>query len=372
MNRETRRTFLERTVALGASLSALRLGAKASAQVSGTTTTFGQPAREFMAMLGLRFPIVQAALSGAGGPELASAVADAGALGALALTPETPDAAERVVRQVKAATKGAFFVNYVLRSDPPSLPRVLDAGAPVIQFSWGMPSAEHVRRIRAATAKFGIQVTGAGSARTALDLGADYLVCQGMEAGGHVQGIRPLDETLDEVLREVERARRRAPVVACGGIVTGAQIRDVLRRGAAGAALGTRFVATRESRAHAEYKRALVEARDGRDTVCTTCFSKGWSNVPHRILRANPTYQMWEAAGCPPEGGRPGEADVVAHAADGSPIERYRVNPPVDGMTGTVLEMGTFAGGGVGEVRDVPPAGELVARLWREYEEAGA
>jgi nitronate monooxygenase len=312
---------------------------------------------------------VQAALAGAGGPELAIAVADAGALGSLALTRESPEAAERLVRQVRAATRGAFFVNYVLRAEPPSLPRALEAGPPAVQFSWGMPTTEHVRLVRAAGAKLGVQVTGAGSARTALELGADYLVCQGLEAGGHVQASRPLDETLDDVLAEVRRVRAGVPVVAAGGIATGRDVRRALSRGAAAAALGTRFVATRESRAHPDYKRALVEAQGGHDTVLTTCLNKGWPNAPHRILRGNGTFRMWEAAGSPPAGGRPGESDVVARAASGAPVERYTVAVPEDGMTGEILSLGTFAGAGVGDVRDTPPAGELVHRIWLEYQQ---
>jgi len=367
----SRRAFVTRGLAFGAALRGLP-----SAEMllggarSGEGNLTSQGTEDFRTLFGLRYPLVQAALAGAGGPELAIAVADAGALGSLALTRESPEAAERLVRQVKAATRGAFFVNYVLRAEPPSLARALEARPPAVQFSWGMPTAEHVRLVRAAGAKLGVQVTGAGSARTALELGADYLVCQGMEAGGHVQAVRPLDETLDEVLREVSRVRAGVPVVASGGMASGRDIRRALSRGASGAALGTRFVATRESRAHPDYKRVLVEARDARDTVLTTCLNKGWPNAPHRILRANTTFQRWEAAGSPPAGNRPGESDVVARAVNGTPLERYMVAVPETGMTGDILALGTFAGTAVGEVRDLPPAGELVHRLWREYEQA--
>jgi nitronate monooxygenase len=269
--------------------------------------------------------------------------------------------------------EGTFFVNFVLAVDPPFDPRsfdhALEAGAPVVQFSWGIPSPEHVGKVRAAHAKFGVQVTSAGSARAALNAGADYLVCQGIEAGGHVQATRPLQEQLVEVLNEVRRVRAAVPVLASGGISTGYDLHRVMARGAAGAVLGTRFVATRESRAHPEYKRALLAA-EGHDTVYTTCLSKGWPNAPHRILR-NPTFTMWEAAGCPPAGRRPGETDIVARDADNS-YERYRTRAPLESMTGAVMEMGTYAGTGVGSVRDLPAAGDLVRRLWREFQQGKA
>ena len=329
------------------------------------------PNAAFRALLGLRYPIVQAPTNGPAGPELAVAVADAGALAAVPLTWQTPEAALALVRQVRAATKGVFFVNYVLAVDPPfdprSLDRALEAGAPVVQFSWGIPSAEYVEKVRAARAKFGVQVTSAASARAALDAGADYLVCQGIEAGGHVQATRPLQEQLDEVLEQVRRIRAGVPVVASGGIATGRDIWRVMARGAAGAMLGTRFVATRESRAHPDYKRALIAAA-GNDTVYTTCLSKGWPNAPHRMLR-NPTFTMWEAAGCPPAGRRPGEADVVAHDGDVT-LERYMTRAPLESMTGAVMDLAPYAGMGVGRVRDVPPAGDLIRRLWRECQQA--
>jgi nitronate monooxygenase len=223
----SRRDFVRRGVALGGALGGLQvantlLGGAISADAAVPSgSEINQSAQDFRALFGLRYPLAQAALAGAGGPELAVAVAEAGALGSLALTREAPESAERVVRQVKAATRGAFFVNYVLRAEPPSLARALEAAPPAVLFSWGMPTAEHVRLVRAAGAKLGVQVTGAGSARRALDLGADYLVCQGLEAGGHVQASRPLDETLNEVLGQVSRARPGVPVVAAGGIATG-------------------------------------------------------------------------------------------------------------------------------------------------------
>jgi len=100
--------------------------------------------------------------------------------------------------------------------------------------------------MRSAGAKFGVQVASAIGAQSALDLGADYLVCQGIEAGGHVQSSTVLYELLPKVL---ERAQS-TPVLAAGGIGHGRKIREALLAGASGAMLGTRFVANaRESRA---------------------------------------------------------------------------------------------------------------------------
>lgn len=357
----SRRRFIQRSIAFGVSLSAFPPESEVRANEDVLDEKSNDSTNDFTTMFNLRYPIVQAPTAGPAGPALVIAIAEAGAMGGLPLTWDSPDDAYSAVKQVLAATKGSFFVNYVLTFEPRSLDRALDAGARAVQFSWGMPSTDVVRKIRAAGAKFGIQVTSGESARTARDLGADYLVCQGTEAGGHVHASRTLSEALHEVLA----VRAGAPVLASGGIATGHDIRKVISRGAAGAVLGTRFVATQESLAHADYKRALLAA-DARDTVLTVCLTKGWVNAPHRILR-NGTFTMWEAAGCPPEGQRPGERDVVAHRANGDPLERYAVNPPTEGMTGAVVDLGMYAGQGVGSVKDIPAAGDLVRRLWREY-----
>jgi nitronate monooxygenase len=243
-----------------------------------------------------------------------------------------------------------------------ALRTALDAGAPIVQFSWGVPTKEAISAIRAADAKLGIQVTSSESARAALDLGADYLVCQGTEAGGHVQATRGLYETLPTVLDEA----KQKPVIASGGIGNGQGIRKALLAKASGAMLGTRFVATIESHAHPDYKQAIVAAH-ARDTALTICFQDGWPAM-HRALR-NRTFVMWDSAGCPSPGRRPGEGDVVATGPDGKFL-RYSSWAPGRELQGAPVEMALYAGLSVEFVKDLPRAGELVERLWRECETA--
>jgi nitronate monooxygenase len=217
--------------------------------------------------------------------------------------------------------------------------------------------------IRQAGAKLRIQVTSAESARAALDVGADYLVCQGTEAGGHVQASRGLYETLPIVLREA----KGKPVVASGGIGNGQAVRTALLAGASAAMLGTRFVATIESNAHPDYKQALLPAH-ARDTALTICFQDGWPAL-HRALR-NRTFVMWESAGCPSPGGRPGEGELLTTRTSGEKVLRYSAYVPDRDFHGAPREMALMAGLGVEYVKDLPAAGELVQRLWRECETA--
>jgi nitronate monooxygenase len=356
-----RREFIRRTA-----IAAAALGTRAASPLSAQERVAAMPtprAAALMAAFGLKYPIFNAGMGGLASPQLAAAVSNAGGLGATGVTNFAADVVRGVVSRIKAATDRPFAVNYLLaydRSGLSTLSAALEAGAPVIQFAWGIPSNDAVSAIRTARAKFAVQVGSAAGAKRALDLGADYLICQGTEAGGHVQATTPLGEALPRVLEEA----KNIPVLAGGGIANGQAIRQALVAGASGVLIGTRFLATKEASAHDEYKNALTRAKAS-DTVLTVCFQDGWVNAPHRVLR-NRTFEMWEAAGCPPPGRRPGEGDAVATRPNGRQDLRYGLTAPVPGMTGTVTDLAMYAGRGVDAIKDVPGAGELVERLWKE------
>jgi nitronate monooxygenase len=314
---------------------------------------------DFIARFGLRYPILQAPTGSIAGPELAIAVTNAGGMGALALTWTPPDLAAKYVQRVREAASGPFLVNFALAFPPLALSAALEQGAPIVSFSWGDP-APFIAQVRSAGAKWGVQVTNEAGARYALALGADFLICQGIEAGGHVQSTTLLHSLLPRLVKAVGAT----PVIASGGMATGADIARVLQQGASAAMLGTRFVATQESRAHEGYKQKLVQSTAD-DAALTTCFEGGWPYAAHRVLR-NATLEAWEAAGCPPVGQRPGEGDVTGATPQGEPIYRYEDTAPRIGFTGDIEAMCLYAGTGCGSIQDVPPAGEIMQRLWEE------
>lgn len=352
-----RREFLGQAAALAAGLTACRPHSHV-AQPNMPT----QRASAFMRAFELNYPISNAGMGGNATPELAVAVSNAGGIGSIGTgTGTSGDVVRQRVAQTKAGTDRPFAVNYLLRSNPYTVPVALDAGAPIIQFAWGIPSSEIAAAIRRAGAKMAIQVASVGGARLAVDAGADYIICQGTEAGGHVQAT----SKLYDVLPGVVEAAQSVPVLAAGGIAKGTHIRRALLAGAAGALIGTRFIATREAGSHHEYKAALVRAESA-DTVITTCFQDGWINAPHRVLR-NRTLEMWEAAGCPPPGMRPGEGDAIAtNTITGATVRRYNLTPPSPDHRGSLMEMALYAGEGVDAIDDIPSAAELMAVLWRE------
>ncbi|MFI5385666.1 MAG: NAD(P)H-dependent flavin oxidoreductase [Fimbriimonadales bacterium] len=311
----------------------------------------------------LRYPIWQAPTASLAGPELAAAVSKAGGMGSMALTWTSPEQSAEQVRQVRAQTTNPFFVNFALAFPPTSLDASLDAGAPIVTFSWGDPEP-YLPKVRKAGAMIGIQVTNVAGVHRAIEQGADFLICQGNEAGGHVQSNTPLWELLPRIVE----AASDVPVMASGGIARGREIAKALSLGAKGAILGTRFVASQESRAHADYKRQLVETLG--ETALTVCFDGGWPYSAHRVLR-NSTLEAWEAAGSPAVGSRPGEGETVATTAGREAILRYEDTAPKQGYTGDIEAMCLYAGTSCSEIDDIPSAGELMERLWRECREEG-
>ena len=248
----------------------------------------------------------------------------------------------------------------MLAFEPVALPAALELGVEFVTFSWGLPG-RLVKTAHCAGAHVGVQVGSVEGARRALDEGCDFLICQGIEAGGHVQSTTELRELLPAVVA----VARSIPVAAAGGLADEADVAEVRSLGASAALLGTRFLASAESFAHPAYKEALVGARSA-DTVLTGCFDGGWPYALHRVLR-NSTFKSWEDAGCPAKGYRPGDGEVLTTKARGPAVRRYDATPPNAGMEGEILSLCLYAGAGVGKITAIQPAAEIVRSLQRAF-----
>jgi nitronate monooxygenase len=271
-------------------------------------------------------------MGGVSGPGLADAVSAAGALGMLTAGPKTTPAELRA--DIEAATQrvGVGTLAWRLAEDPELLEVALAAEPAALAISAGDP-APYRARVRDAGVPLFVQVSSAEAARAAADAGADFVVAQGTDAGGHTGSVGTLP-LLEAVLAAVD-----VPVIAAGGIATGRGLAGVLAMGAAGAWIGTRFAATREALGSDERKRRIVAARET-DTIHTRVFDVAqglnWPpELPGRALRDEFT-ERWH--------GREEEL-----AASGPHDVSY-----------------LYAGSAVGAIEDVPAAGELVERLSTE------
>lgn len=310
--------------------------------------------------LGIDLPIVQAPMGGAVGPDIAVAAAEAGGLGMLALAWSSPDAVRAAIRATKRRTERPFGVNLVL--DAPQDERlaiVLDEGVRIVSLFWGDPSP-YIARIHDRGGLVMHTVASAAEAKRSVAAGADVIVAQGWEAGGHVWG----EVATLALVPAVVDAVAPVPVIAAGGIADGRGLAAVLALGASAAWIGTRFLATVEAESHPRYRELLLAAAETA-TVHTELFDIGWPDAPHRVLR-NATYDAWVAAGRPSAGGRPGEGEAIGRYPDGRPILRYDVESPKANTRGDLDAMCLYAGQGVGLVRDVRPAGDVVRSIAAE------
>ena len=305
-----------------------------------------------------RVPVVQAPIGPAATPALAAAVSEAGGIGSLGASWTEPGMLRAQIGDIRRRTERPFMVNLVLAFEQEErLELALAEGVELVSFSWGI-DAGLVARTHAAGATVLAQAGSAAEARAAVDAGCDVVVAQGVEAGGHVQGDTGMLALVEELARTLP-----VPVLAAGGIADGQGVAAAMAAGAAGAMLGTRFVATEEADVHAEWSARLVAAWAA-DTVLTGLFDGGWPGAPHRVLR-NSTYRRWDEAGRPPPGSRPGEGDVVAQSG-GIDIERYAADEPRRDTTGELEAMCLYAGRGVGRITSVEPAADVVSRIASE------
>jgi nitronate monooxygenase len=231
----------------------------------------------------------------------------------------------------------------------------LEEGVSLVSFFWGDP-APFVRRVHDAGALVASTVASATEALKAADAGVDIIVAQGWEAGGHVRG----QVATLPLVAAVTAALPDTPILAAGGIGDGRGVAAMLALGAAGAWIGTRFLASPEASIHPDYRERLLAA-DETDTAYTGLFDVGWPDAPHRVLR-NSTIGAWEQAGRPMAGLRPGEGEVLA-VGSRSRMIRYGSTTPGPDAEGEIEALSLWAGQSVGCVTAVKPAGDIVREL---------
>ncbi len=306
----------------------------------------------------LAVPIVQAGMGSVAGHELAAAVSEAGGLGTIAGA-RAAIAAE--LAAARALTGRPIAVNLLLPFVRPSDVEAAAAADVIVTF-WGAP-----RRLAATT--WIHQCGSVEEAKAAAYAGADAVIAQGVEAGGHVRGTTPAFELLEQVCAAVQ-----IPVLVAGGIVDAQGVQEGLEAGAVAAVVGTRFLVSEESHAHAEYKRRCIDAEE---TVLTELFGLGWPDAPHRVipnaatrrwLRQQDRVPFWIrkannaltrlATVMPPA------AQDRALSAQPPQLPFLVAQPPTeDGPEKLVDWRPLYAGANVGRIADIRPAAQLVTML---------
>ena len=297
----------------------------------------------FTRLVGCTVPIQLAGMGSILSPELAAAVSNAGALGQITFAGIEAADAEHRLNKLLSLTSKPFGVNLLIPYLDRDILKMSAGKARVIDFFWGDPDPELVKIAHEAGSLCSWQVGSVVEAMAAEKAGCDFIIAQGVEAGGHIRGTLGLIPLLTQVLDKVA-----VPVLGAGGIGSGRAMAAVLGAGAAGVRMGTRFIAAQESNAHPDYVRAIISAQ-AEDSVRTNRFEVECPLCPstHGVLRS-----ALDAA----------EAFDGSYVAEynGEPVAKFRGTPPYKGFSGNIGAMALYAGQSVGEVRGVQPAAEII------------
>jgi NAD(P)H-dependent flavin oxidoreductase YrpB (nitropropane dioxygenase family) len=301
----------------------------------------------FTELVGCSVPIQLAGMGNAR-RELAAAVARAGGLGMLGGVMQPADYLLGELEAIERETEGPVGVNFLMPFVDPQVVEAVAERAPVVDFFYGDPDPKLVETVRSRGALAAWQTGSAEEARAAAAADCDFVIAQGVEAGGHIRGSTGLLPLLDEVLDAVE-----VPVVAAGGVGTERGMAAALAAGADGVRVGTRFLAAEEADVHAAYAAALVEAGP-EDTVLTEAFSNMWPNAPHRVLRSSveAAQQLEDEF-----------VGEIEHAGHRQPVPRLSPPAPGRSASGRIDAMALYAGQSVGAVKRLQPAEVIVRDL---------
>jgi len=295
-------------------------------------------------LLNIEYPIVQGGMAWIGTWQLAAAVSEAGGLGLIGAGSAPTDWVKEQIDQVRAHTQRPFGVNVPLFNEQTE--QIIDAciqeRIPVLTTGAGNP-APYIELVKAAGITVMPVVASAALARRLERLGADAVIAEGQESGGHIGSV----STLALVPRVVDSVD--IPVIAAGGIADGRGLVAALALGAAGVQMGTRFVCSKECIAHQEYKQTIIKA--GERSTMVTGLSLGH---PVRCIR-NPMTRDFEKM----EQNGISEEDIMAFGAG-----KLRMAA----IEGDVTHGSVMAGQISGLVADVLPAKEIVQRIVAEAE----
>ena len=325
-------------------------------------------ANRFSQRFGLDYPFASAAMAFAGmTPELAIAVCRAGGLGAVGAGIMPPEALRGVIQAIRSATATPFNINFITCFDNDAQIRVCaEEQVPVVSFHWGHPAAVHLQLLGDAGVSVWEQVGSAETARRAAGDGVEVIIAQGQEAGGHnYQGL-PTFVLVPEIVDAVDGAM----VLAAGGISDGRGAAAALALGADGVWVGTRLLASPEAFVHPDY-RARVLAASGADTVFSAIFGPEFPHFNPMRVQKNRLVAEWND-----------RLDEVPQDRSGLPVigqsdlggmlhekRKFDFTLAVPSTTGDMEEMPWLMGQGVGLVRDVRPAGDIVESMMGEAAE---
>ena len=309
------------------------------------------------AFLGARYAIMGGAMSWVSERHLVSALSNAGAFGVIACGAMEPPRLAEEIAGTQALTTKPFGVNLITMH--PRLDQLVDtclaAKVSHIVFAGGIPPGTAIKKAKDGGAKVICFAPALALAKRLIRAGADALVIEGSEAGGHI-GPVSLTVLAQEILPHI----RDVPVFVAGGIGRGEAILSYLEMGAAGVQLGTRFVCARESIAHANFKRAFIRG-NARDAMPTIQLDENFPVIPVRALQNEGTKRFLEHQAETIRRFQSGELTKEAAQLD---IEHFWAGALRRAVIDGDVENGSLmAGQSVGMVTQEQSAAEIITEL---------
>ncbi|MCA3304325.1 MAG: nitronate monooxygenase [Roseomonas sp.] len=309
------------------------------------------------AFFGARYAIMGGAMSWVSERHLVSALSNAGAFGVIACGAMEPARLAEEIAGTQALTSKPFGVNLITMH--PRLDQLVDtclaARVSHIVFAGGIPPGTAIKKAKDGGAKVVCFAPALALAKRLIRAGADALVIEGSEAGGHI-GPVSLTVLAQEILPHI----RDVPVFVAGGIGRGEAILSYLEMGAAGVQLGTRFVCARESIAHPNFKQAFIRG-NARDAMPTIQLDESFPVIPVRALQNEGTKRFLEHQAATIRRFQSGELTKEAAQLD---IEHFWAGALRRAVIDGDVENGSLmAGQSVGMVTQEQTAAEIIAEL---------
>ncbi|HUR74733.1 MAG TPA: nitronate monooxygenase [Sporichthya sp.] len=349
---------------------------------------------------GVRYPIVNAGMAFYSTPGVAAAVTNAGGLGCLGPMPETPEGMRKQILQTRALTSGPFGVDFVYfplanatlygpgyETDGEHWSRMptwsvndlhidvaIEEKVDFVVWYWTAPEDRWVKKLKAAGIPQWAQVGTVEGALEAVTYGAEVIIAQGKQGGGHLRGYQdgnPLHRS--ELVPLVRQAvPKDVLVLGSGGIADGRTLANALSEGADGGWVGTRFAVCKESFAHEEYMRRVIAVQDGwSETTPTALFGPEFPQAYTRSI-VNRVVKEWKGKEDQiPKPAPPapfvGSAQLMPWTVPGGipyAMPKFSVIIPTRGSTGDFDEMCLLAGAeSASIINEVLPAGQIVAEM---------
>ncbi len=312
--------------------------------------------------LGCKYPIMCGAMTWISDPELVSTIGHAGGFGLLAGGNAPIEVLRNQIVETREMSTHPFGVNIITLAPAykDHLNLVCDLGCEFIVFAGGIPKRKEIHQAKASGATTICFASTEPLALTLIERGADALMLEGSEAGGHI-GPVALSVLIQQILFKVDSV----PIFIAGGIATGRMMAHLLMMGAAGIQMGTRFVMAEECAAHPNFKKAFKKAR-ARDAVATPQFDSRLPVIPVRALKNEGTIEF-------------GKLQMeLLYKLDRNLINREEASYSVEifwagalkkaAMDGDITKGSLMAGQSVGLVHEVKPLKSIIDEMVSDAE----